>query len=381
MNCSSAARVSATWSIWPGEGPMPNDIRADTMQPRDHERDTDRGQLGAPSAIHEHEAAMKQTTRAVLTIATGKWLYLDMAIALARSFLWWHPDSAIEFYIATDITGALPADMDRIKVLRFKPGQLGKGFSMKLKLDQLAPAAQTLFIDADCLCIGPLEPVFDRFAGRDVSVVGGSISEGEWFGDVATTRSHFGISEMPKFNGGVYYLEPGEKATQVYARARELEKRYDELGLVRLRDCPNEELLMAISMALEDCSGIADDGSIHGELFASPKLLEVDVLRGVARLGNPPPPDPMHRPGFPVREIAPVIVHFLGDFTTKWQYRAEEKVLRLVSLRRLPAGVARGWVNLVYRYPAMWLERLRNALRPLYRRLFGSREVKWGERF
>lgn len=323
---------------------------------------------------------MKQATRAVLTIATGKWVYLNMAIALARSFLWWHRDSAIEFYIATDITGPLPADMDKINILRFQPGELGRGFSMKLKLDQLAPADHTLFIDADCLCIGPLEPVFERFAGHQVSVVGGSITEGEWFGDVATTRSHFGIEELPKFNGGVYYLERGEKCSRVYSRARELEERYDELGLVRLRGCANEELLMAISMALEGCEGIEDDGSIHGELFAAPKLLEVDVLRGIARLSNPPRPDPAHRPGYPVREIAPVIVHFLGDFTTKWQYRSEEKVLRLVSLRRLPAALARMWVRLSYRDPAMSLEKTRDALRPLYRRIFGLREVRPSER-
>ena len=324
---------------------------------------------------------MKSATRAVLTIATGKWVYLNMAIALARSFLWWHRDSSIEFYIATDIADPLPPDLGNIRVLRFKPGELGKGFSMKLKLDQLAPAPQTLFIDADCLCTGPLEPVFDRFEGRAVSVVGSNISEGEWFGDVATTRGHFGLQDMPKFNGGVYYLERGATAEAVYARARELEGRYDELGLVRLRDCPNEELLMSISMALEGCSGIEDDGSIHGELFASPLLLDVDVLRGVARLSNPPPSHPSHRAGYPVREIAPVIVHFLGDFTTKWQYRAEEKVLRLVSLRGLPPGMARAWTALSYRYPAKWLDMARDALRPLYRRFFGPRAVKAGERF
>ena len=336
---------------------------------------------GMVSAAATTEVPMTQATRAVLTIATGKWIYLNMAIALARSFLWWHRDSDIEFFIATDIADPLPPDMERIRVLRFQPGELGKGFSMKLKLDQLAPGAQTLFIDADCLCVGRLEPVFERFAGHQVSVVGGNISEGEWFGDIATTRSHFGIAEMPKFNGGVYYIEPGDKATQVYARARELERRYDELGLVRLRNCPNEELLVSISMALEGCAGIEDDGSIHGELFASPLLHEVDVLRGVARLSNPPPTDPAHRPGYPVREIAPVIVHFLGDFTTKWQYRSEERVLRLVSLRRIPALAARAWVNLTYRYPAMTLDRVRNALRPLYRRLFGARRVRWEERF
>jgi hypothetical protein len=308
-------------------------------------------------------------------------VYLDMAIALARSFLWWHRDSPIDFYLATDSAAALPADLSGIKVLKFQPGELGKGFSMKLKLDQLMRAEQTLFIDADCLCVGPLAPVFDRFAGRAVSVVGGAVTEGEWFGDIATTRAHFGLTQIPKFNGGVYYLERGEKANRVYERARQLETRYDELGLVRLRDCPNEELLMSISMSLEDCEGIDDDGTIHGELFAAPLLLGIDVLRGHARLANPPPPDPAHRPGYPVREIEPVIVHFLGDFTTKWPYRSEEKLLRLVSLKRLPPWLARLWVGLTYRYPAMWAERVRGGLRPLYRRVFGYRRVHAGERF
>jgi hypothetical protein len=75
-----------------------------------------------------------------------------------------------------------------------------------------------------------------------------------------------------------------------------------------------------------------------------------------------------------------VIVHFLGDFTRKWRYRAEEKVLRLVSLHGLPAGLARAWTGLTYRYPAMWLERLRDALRPVYRGLFGLRAVKPSDR-
>lgn len=325
-------------------------------------------------------APARRPSRAVLTIATGKWVYLNMAIALARSFLWWHRDSDIEFHVATDITGPLPADMDRVKVLRFQPGELGHGFSMKLKLDALATADQTLFIDADCLCMGPLDSVFGRFDGHAVSVVGSDIGEGEWFGDVARTCARFGVPAIPKFNGGVYFIERGELASRVYARARSLEGDYDAIGLVRLRGSANEELLMAISMAIEGCSGIADDGSIHGELFASPQLLEVDVLRGHARLRNPPPSDPEHRPGYPVREISPVIVHFLGDFTRKWRYRAEEKVLRLVSLHGVPAGLARAWTNVSYRYPAMWMESMRDTLRPVYRKLFGLRAVRQSDR-
>jgi hypothetical protein len=361
-------------------------LQADDVTPTQATPDTAPVHPAVAPAMHAAAApggatgASARPSRAVLTIATGKWVYLDMAIALARSFLWWHRGSDIEFQIATDITGPLPADMAGVTILRFQPGELGHGFSMKLKLDQLATADQTLFIDADCLCMGRLDSVFERFAGHAVSVVGSAIDEGEWFGDVARTCAQFDVPAIPKFNGGVYFIERGELASRVYARARSLEEHYDAIGLVRLRGSPNEELLMAISMAIEGCSGIEDDGSIHGELFASPQLLAVDVLRGHARLRNPPPSDREHRPGYPVREISPVIVHFLGDFTRKWRYRGEEKALRLVSLHGLPAPLARAWTNLSYRWPAMCLEWLRDTLRPAYRRLFGLRAVRPSDR-
>lgn len=323
---------------------------------------------------------MTKKTRAVLTIATGKRLYLDMAITLARSFLWWHRDSDIAFYIATDIADPLPPDLATVKVLRFQPGELGVGFSMKLKLDQLAPAEQTLFIDSDSLCLGSLEPVFARFAGSGVSVLGTKVREGEWFGDIAKLCAHFAVPALPRFNGGVYYLEAGARGTAVYEQARTLESQYDALGLVRLRGSPNEELLMAISMALHECPVVEDDGSAYGDFFAHPVLKELDVLRGKIRLCNPPSSDPAHRAGYECREIGPRIVHFLGDFTSKWPYRAEEKVLRLVGLHRLPPPLARALVGLGYRYPAMWAEATRDRLRPLYRRLFGYRTVRHVER-
>ncbi|MEO7174228.1 MAG: hypothetical protein ABI002_00455, partial [Saprospiraceae bacterium] len=268
--------------------------------------------------------------RAVITIATGKRVYFDMAIALARSYLLWNKNTDIQFFIVTDRLDELPQDLAKISIMRFKPGELGVGFSMKLKLDQIAPAEQTLFIDADCLCFGSLESVFDRFSGHAVSVIGGSISSGQWFGDIAKICTLFSVSEIPKFNGGVYYLEPGAKATSVYEKARELEHKYDELGLVRLRGSANDELLMSIAMAVEGCSGIEDDGTIHGDVGSCPKLVSLDVLSGQACLYNPEPPDPLYRDWYPARKIRPLVVHCLGDFTVKWPYRAEEKLLQLV---------------------------------------------------
>src|SRR5436190_21376165 len=93
--------------------------------------------------------------RAVLTIAAGKPLYLQLALNLARSFLFWHRNSEIRFWIATDQPCELDPSLEQVGLIRLKPGQLPQGFSSKLHLDTLAPARQTLFVDADCLCFGP----------------------------------------------------------------------------------------------------------------------------------------------------------------------------------------------------------------------------------
>jgi hypothetical protein len=318
--------------------------------------------------------------RAVLTLAAGNPVYWQLAINLARSFAWWHARSDIRFFIVTDLSDELPKDLSEIEVVRVSSDILGKGFSAKLRLDELSPASKTLFVDADCLVVGNLESVFSRFAGRPVSVVGGKISCGDWFGDVESICSHFGITELPKFNGGVYYLEPGSLASQTYSRARELEQHYDELGLKRLRGRPNDELLMAISMSLQGLEAIPEDGTVMSDPQACPGELKVSVLCGRSRLVNPPQPDPRHQSWNPFHVVHPLIVHFLGDHTNGWRYRAEAKKLRLVMERQWPVILANGMVGVPFSAWHRLLEMSRNILRPSYRRIFGVRPVKRSNR-
>jgi hypothetical protein len=318
--------------------------------------------------------------RAVLTLAAGNPVYWRMAINLARSFLWWHKQSDIRFYIVTDLPDELPRDLSGIEILRVPPDKLGRGFSAKLHLDELSPASKTLFVDADCLIVGNLESVFARFAGRPVSVVGGSISSGDWFGDIDSICSHFGVTELPKFNGGIYYLEQGSLASQTYYRARELEQHYDELGLKCLRGRPNDELLMAISMSLQELKAIPEDGTIMSDPQACPAELEVSVLRGRSRLVNPPPPDLRHQSWNPLHVVHPVIVHFLGDYTSGWRYRAEAKKLQLAMEHRWPVILAEGLVSGTFSAWHGLLGTIKDILRPCYRNMFGVRPVKRSNR-
>ncbi|MFT3867255.1 MAG: hypothetical protein QM715_02045 [Nibricoccus sp.] len=316
----------------------------------------------------------ESSPRCVITIATGPVFYWNMAINLARSIRLWHSPESLPITIVTDQPHTLPADLLDIDRRLVKSDELGAGFESKLHIDRLAPAQQTLFIDSDCLVYGSLFPLFDRLAGQAVAVIGGTISSGEWFGDVGEFCRRLGVSEIPKFNGGLYYVEPGETAKSVYTRARELVQHYDKLGLVRLRNQPNDELLMAAAMALQGIKAFPDDGTVMSDPQACPGPLHVNVLRGERRLYNPPPPSPSHQAWCPFTEVRPLIVHYLGHHARGHHYRAERLRLRLAAAG-WPKQLAHNIALLFVTAPSSLKQKFKDQLRPLFHRVAGPRSV------
>jgi len=303
-----------------------------------------------------------------------------MAVNLARSFWLWNADTPINFYLATDQAQWLPDDVKPyVKIISIQPGELGEGFSTKLHLDKLAPEGQTLFIDSDCLIYGNIEWVFEKFAGHAVSVVGGYISDGEWFGDIAAICKKFDVTRLPKFNGGIYYLENGEKAKKVYDLARELESRYDEIGFVRLRNRPNDEVLMALAMELNHTEVIADDGSILGEFVNFQSGIKSDLVKGFAELYNDPV-SPKFQQNWHLTIAKPVIVHFLGHHNQVMPYLKEVKQLKYMFANKLPKNLAGVLTYLQVTLPSAIVSHTKKLARPLYHSLFGTRKVKVSER-
>lgn len=313
--------------------------------------------------------------KSILSVATGPKLYLELAVNLARSFKWWHRDSDISFALATDQAHQLPDDLQDIDIIDVAPGEFGQGFSPKLYLNQLAPAQHTLFVDADCLCTGSLEEAFRRFEGHEVSVIGRPITEGEWFGDVAAVLQRFALSSMPRFNGGVYYLEKGEGSDSVFKTAQELEDRYDEIGFQRLRTRPNDEVLLSVAMALQGQAPVPEDGTIMNSTLACPGGMKIDTLRGVSRLYNPES-HPDHNDWYPLEELNPTLVHFLGHQTAQYPYRREALRLKRVMADGWPVPLADAWAASTYSAPYLLKEKSKDLLRPVYHKLFGTRPIK-----
>jgi hypothetical protein len=321
------------------------------------------------------------SNRAVFTLATGKPVYLEMACALARSFKLWHRDSDIRFLLATDRDrSALPRDLRDLDLIPMRPGQFGSGFEPKLSLDRLAPAPYSLFVDADCLCVGSLDAAFDVFKGRAISAIGREISDGEWFGDVPAICRRAGVSGMPRFNGGVYYLERGNACTQVYETARSLLPRYDELGFKRLRGCPNDEVLVSLAMAVHGQKAVPERGDIMNSLLAAPCGLEIDVFKGRAVLHNPKD-HPQRNSWYELEEMRPRLVHFLGSDCGTYPYRQEMIRLQQVSRDGWPTWLATLWSKITFSFPWLAYTALKNTLRPLYHATFGPRAVRAGTRF
>ncbi|MES2377403.1 MAG: hypothetical protein V4553_12520 [Bacteroidota bacterium] len=303
-----------------------------------------------------------------------------MAVNLARSFNLWNKGSGINFYMATDLPEFIPADVKSFtQIISLQRDELGVGFSPKLQLDKLAPAGQTLFVDSDCLVYGNLLPVFEKFKGHQVSVIGNYIAEGEWFGDVTAICKKHQVPHLPKFNGGIYYLENGAIAAQVYATARELETQYDEIGFVRLRGQPNDEVLMSLAMALHKQEPIYDDGSIMAEFVNFQSGIKSDVLKGVAELYNDPG-HPAYQKEWPLTLATPLIVHFLGHHNKTLPYTKETMMLEYLFNNKYSLNEARILTSLQITLPTQTVNWVKQLSRPLYHLLFGHRKIKPSER-
>lgn len=314
--------------------------------------------------------------RAVLTLAVGKPVYFQMAVNLARSFRVWHRHSNIKFVLATDLPERLPMDLCHISRIQLQAGQHGSGFSPKLHLDRISPARETLFLDADCLCAGSLENVFESFKKWDVSVIGREETAGELFGDIAERCRAVGVSWAPRFCGGLYYFKKSAVSAKIFDKARELEERYDELGLAPLRGVPNEEPLIGLAMALADQHPIPENGTIKAEpMFFSGKT-ELNVFAGHARLFNSPGV-PVPHPEWKIpAEARPIVVHFNCSFAERPPYTTEALRLEKVLGCGWPVAAATAYAWLKCALPFDVAKQMKDMMRPIYRAFFGFRQVK-----
>jgi hypothetical protein len=162
----------------------------------------------------------------------------------------------------------------------------------------------------------------------------------------------------------------------VFETARDLEKRYDELGMVRLRGMPNEEPLIGLAMAVHDQHPIPDDGTIKAEPMFFSGRTSIDVFSGRAHLFNLPGiPRPFYEWQLP-ESANPAVVHFNCSFADEPPYTTEAFRLELVLRRGWPLWAATLFASTTRSFPFAVRRGIKSAFRPLYHSLLGNRRIK-----
>jgi hypothetical protein len=132
-------------------------------------------------------------------------------------------------------------------------------------------------------------------------------------------------------------------------------------------------------MALNSETVVMDDGTIMSDPLSCPGKFKTDVLKGRAVLENPAKPSPLHRDWYPFEHVEPLIVHFLGHHVQSYQYKKDAYRLRK-PLHPTTSFADKIKPDLLIGWPMRIKAAFKNALRPVYKLLFGTRSIKPSER-
>jgi hypothetical protein len=309
--------------------------------------------------------------RAVITIATGKPYYSQLAENLLKSFILWNKGNGINFLLLCDDPTYFKQyqNLAGIHIKQINVPEDYKSFTAKFLLFEHAFANENLFIDCDCLVYKSLKTAFDKFYGKSFSAIGNTITTGEFFCDVSSTMQKFGLKYIPKFVGSVYYFKKNNVSSEIFKAAADLKEKYDELGFIRLRNKENEEPLFAVAMSQYKEELLANDGAIKADMMYY-KTITANILKGKATLT-----DPIFEitGGETIPRISyPAIVHFNGSFADGYHYQVECIRLSHTKVNRHLLEVR---ILLFHTLPEKVIRTAKNILRPTVNFLIGHRKI------
>lgn len=300
----------------------------------------------------------------VITFATNKLTYAWFALNCAQSIVI-HND--LKVFIVSNLSFPIPAKFKQhIFVISPKPEHISLGIEIKLHIDEYLQTLHTLFIDSDCICFGDVSKIFDEARNQDVTVAGNIVPAQNWCGaqQAETIKKHFGLDELIRFNGGLYYIKKSTVSTVIYNKAREIAVQYDNLGFHRINDKGiNEEGPMSIAMMLNRQQPMADDGSLITDTHTDQRPNTINVLTGELLMRNPSYPSRNHRSWYPTL-YKPIILHFGGANLKAYPYRSQSLLLKLRATGA-PVWLATVLVKIFIHFPYQTFHWLTGSLRKL----------------
>ena len=154
------------------------------------------------------KSSVTNESHGILTIAHTKNKYIRQAINLAISIRIHSPE--IPIAIATNLESKDFQKFGKLfdHIIQWDFSET-PGLIAKLSIYEMTPFQETLFIDADCLVLKPLETIFEYLDDEEFSVFGINCNvnrESGWFQNMEKIKNEINSETYPGFNGGIYYF-------------------------------------------------------------------------------------------------------------------------------------------------------------------------------
>jgi hypothetical protein len=270
---------------------------------------------------------IQNKTRGIVTIAFGSKYYIEMALALGRSLKRFSPKIP-----AAIITDSTDEEINKYYMHVIPINKTwGENVRQKLFIDRYTPFDRTLFIDSDSLIVRDIEFVFTFFENKNSVILGTEYfypGESCAFANVTKVCNNLDIQKIPRFNGGIYYLDKSEQQNLVFEKARGFIENYEAIGFTDFRNNgPADELLIGAAVELIGLKGLNDNGKVMRTPIGLIGKMNIDVIKGKAIFNKSN------------HIVNPAIVHFAGEWSKSDIYKREVLKLEMLTRRNKLAHV------------------------------------------
>lgn len=264
------------------------------------------------------------TAKGFITVATGKEWYYKMAHNLLLSYRY-HTKSQTPFAILCDRENEWTADFDFVVIIE------NPAFSYfdKMRILDLSPFDETIFIDADSLVYRDLSSLWGMFEdGPDVGVLGTTLplDDGLGWWDIDNLGEVKGRVEYKlTCQGGVYYVRNRGKDIQAFIETCHfIAEHYLEYHFRVLEDAYSDEMIFSLASCVHHYKPVMDWVDVFA-YFPAVELFKKDILSGIVVFGWPHSSEPFQDS---------VLIHFgTANARYKWLYNKEVFKLKRGAIR------------------------------------------------
>lgn len=170
-------------------------------------------------------------TQGYITLATGPRQYLEMAVNLLLSLK--YNDPKRQTCLVIDEGATLPDEYKHVvdHVAYLAPREGFHGCLNKLRIHELSPFDESMFVDSDCILVkNDMDRHWAKFKSDGFNIAGSKVTQGHWYDfDIQKVIQEIGIPYMVKMNSGVFYFKRGEATNDFFRTAETLVSRHKNL--------------------------------------------------------------------------------------------------------------------------------------------------------